>query len=71
MGYPQYRISGTDEIDTEREKREANKIYLVFKLFKNNSAEKELLVYKWDKLGDTRPYTENLVKLISRAKKKH
>lgn len=71
MGYPQYRISGTDEIDTEREKREANKIYLVFKLFKNNSAEKELLVYKWDKLGDTRPHTENLVKLISRAKKMH
>ena len=71
MGYPQYRISGTDEIDTEREKREANKIYLVFKLFKNNSAEKELLVYKWDKLGDTRPHTENLVKLISRAKKIH
>lgn len=71
MGYPQYRISGTDEIDTEREKMEANKIYLVFKLFKNNSAEKELLVYKWDKLGDTRPHTENLVKLISRAKKIH
>ena len=71
MGYPQYRISGTDEIDTEREKREANKIYLVFKLFKNNSAEKELLVYKWDKLGDTRPHTENLVKLIYRAKKIH
>ena len=71
MGYPQYRISGTDEIDTEREKREANKIYLVFKLFKNNSAEKELLVYKWDKLGDTRPHTENLIKLISRAKKIH
>lgn len=69
IGYPQYRISGTDEIDIEREKREANKIYLVFKLFKNNSAEKELLVYKWDKLGDTRPHTENLVKLISRAKK--
>lgn len=71
MGYPQYRISGTDEIDTEREKREAGKIYLVFKLFKNNSAEKELLAYKWKNLGDTRPHTENLVKLISRAEKKH
>ena len=70
MGYPQYRISGTDQIDIIREQREANKIYLVFKLFKNNSAEKELLSYKWTNLGDTRPHAENLVKLISRAKKK-
>ena len=70
MGYPQYRISGTDQIDIIREQREANKIYLVFKLFKNNSAEKELLAYKWTNLGDTRPHAENLVKLISRAKKK-
>ena len=70
MGYPQYRISGTDQIDIVREQGEANKIYLVFKLFKNNSAEKELLAYKWTKLGDTRPHVENLVKLISRAKKK-
>lgn len=69
MGYPQYRISGTNLIDTTREQREANKIYLVFKLCKNNSAEKELLAYKWTNLGDTRPYTENLVKLISKAKK--
>ena len=69
MGYPQYKISGTNQIDTEKEKRDANKIYLVFKLFKNNSAEKELLIYKWTKLGDTRPHTENLVKLISRAEK--
>ena len=71
MGYPQYRISGTDKIDTSREQREANKIYLVFKLFKNNSAEKEMLAYRWTNLGDTRPHTENLVKLISRAKKKY
>ena len=71
MGYPQYRISGTDEIDSAREQREANKIYLVFKLFKNNSAEKEMLAYRWTNLGDTRPHTENLVKLISRAKKIH
>ena len=70
MGYPQYRISGTDLIVIIREQREANKIYLVFKLFKNNSAEKELLAYKWTNLGDTRPHAENLVKLISRAKKK-
>ena len=70
MGYPQHRISGTDQIDIVREQREANKIYLVFKLFKNNSAEKELLAYKWTNLGDTRPHAENLVKLISRAKKK-
>lgn len=71
MGYPQYRISGTDQIDTAREQREANKIYLVFKLFKSNSAEKEMLAYRWTNLGDTRPHTENLVKLISRAKKIH
>ena len=71
MGYPQYRISGTNQIDTAREQREANKIYLVFNLFKNNSAEKEMLAYRWTNLGDTRPHTENLVKLISRAKKKH
>ena len=70
MGYPQHRISGTDQIDLVREQREANKIYLVFKLLKNNSAEKELLAYKWTNLGDTRPHAENLVKLISRAKKK-
>jgi predicted nucleotidyltransferase len=32
---------------------------------------KEMLAYRWTNLGDTRPHTENLVKLISRAKKKH
>ena len=69
MGYPQHRISGTDQIDTAREQREANKIYLVFKLFKNNSAEKEMLSYKWSNLGATRPYVENLITLISKAKK--
>ena len=69
MGYPQYRISGTDKIDTAREQTEANKIYLVFKLFKNNSAEDELLAYRWTNIRETRPHTENLVKLISRAKK--
>ena len=51
-----------------REQKEANKIYLVFK---NNSAEKEMLAYRWTNLGDTRPHTENLVKLISRAEKKY
>ena len=71
MGYPQYRISGTDHIDEKREEEDANKIYLVFKLFKNNSAEKELLTYTWKNLGNTRPHTENLVKLISRADKKY
>ena len=69
MGYPQYKISGTDQIDTAREQRAANKIYLVFKLFKNNSAEKEMLSYKWSNLGATRPYVENLITLISKAKK--
>ena len=71
MGYPQYRISGTDQIDTAREQREANKIYLLFKLFKNNSAEKEIHAYRWTNLADIRPHTENLVKLIYRAKKIH
>lgn len=71
MGYPQYRISGMNQIDTAREQRESNKIYLVFKLFNNKSVEKELRAYKWTNLGDTRPHTENLVKLISRAHKKY
>ena len=30
-----------------------------------------MLAYRWTNLGDTRPHTENLVKLISRAKKKN
>lgn len=49
----------------------ANKIYLVFKLFKNNSTEQELLVCRWTNMIDSSPHTENLVKLISRAKKMH
>lgn len=69
LGYPQYKISGTDKIDTIREQKEANKIYLVFKLFKNNSAEKELLQYRWKSFRGTLPYTANLVKLISKAEK--
>ena len=69
-GYPQYKISGTDLIDLEREQREANKIYLVFELYKNNSSEKEFLDYRWKNLGGTLPYTTNLVTLISKADKK-
>lgn len=69
-GYPQYKIAGTDMIDLSREQREANKIYIVFELFKSNSAEKELLEYRWKNLGGTLPYTTNLVTLISKADRK-
>ncbi len=74
MGYPQYLKKGTDEIDIEKEEREANRIYLVFELFKNNSVEKELQGYTWDmkniiwnRAMATRAFTENLVKLIKKA----
>ena len=46
MGYPPYQKGGT--IDTEREQREADRIYLLFELFKDNNAEKELRGYRWD-----------------------
>ncbi len=69
-GYPQYKIAGTDLIDHKREQKEANNIYLVFELFKNNSAETELLDYRWKDLGGTRPYVTNFISLISKAYKK-
>ncbi|MBO7211597.1 MAG: DUF2357 domain-containing protein, partial [Methanobrevibacter sp.] len=50
-GYPQYKIVGTNLVDVERERNDANKIYLVFELFKTNSAEKELQEYCWNNLG--------------------
>lgn len=46
MGYPPYQKEGT--IDTEREQREADRIYLLFELFKDNNAEKELRGYRWN-----------------------
>ena len=69
-GYPQYKLAGTDLIDHKREQKEADNIYLVFELFKNNSLEKELLEYRWRDLGKTRPYVTDLVSLISKAIKK-
>ena len=48
LGYPQYLKRGSKEVDIDKEKNEANRIYLVYKLFKNNKAEDELLKYTWD-----------------------
>lgn len=69
-GYPQHKIMGTNLVDIEREMRDANKIYIVFELFKTNSAEKELLEYRWRNLGKTLPYVIDLVTLISKAHRK-
>lgn len=69
-GYPQYKIVGTNLVDVERERNDANKIYLVFELFKTNSAEKELQEYCWNNLGGPLTYTTSLVSLISNANKK-
>jgi len=74
QGYPPYFKIGSDEIDTEKEAAEANRIYLLFKLFKNNTAEKELQNYIWDtkdivpKGMKRRSFTTNLVDLIRKAK---
>lgn len=69
-GYPQYKIVGTNLVDVERERIDANKIYIVFELFKTNSAEKELQGYCWNNLGGPLTYTTSLVSLISKANKK-
>lgn len=45
MGYPPYKKHGI--VDESREQREADKIYLLFELFKDNSVEKELREYRW------------------------
>ena len=34
LGYPQYLKRGSKEVDIDKEKNEANRIYLVYKLFK-------------------------------------
>lgn len=77
LGYPQYLKRGSKEVDIDKEKNEANRIYLVYKLFKNNKAEDELLKYTWDlksiiKSGKmvTRSFTENFAKLMRLAKLK-
>lgn len=71
-GYPPYLKKDTNEIDIEKEEQEANRIYLVFKLFKNNSAEKELMDYSWSDKNLWMPekaYPINLVKLVKQSKK--
>ena len=68
MGYPQYRTK-SGEIDIEKETAEANRIYLVFSLFKSNQAEKELQQYDWDvkDLFRTRTYPIRLVNLLKKS----
>lgn len=65
MGYPQYRTP-SGEIDVAKEAAEADRIYLVFELFKNNQAEKEMRQYDWDvkDLFRTRTYPIRLVNLL-------
>ena len=77
MGYPPYLKSGSSEVDTELEKKEANRIYLVFKLFKDNNCEKEYQRYSWsavELVGNYnnigRSFPINLVKLIKKARTK-
>ena len=75
--YPPYLISGTDDVDEERETAESSRIYLVYELFKNNSAEKELRNYKW-RVGDVirhhnllqKTFTMNFADLMKKAKMK-
>ena len=75
MGYPPYLKARSGEIDLEREEKEANRIYLMFKLYKDNSCEKELRQYTWDveelvglnKIG--RSFPISLVDLLKKAKK--
>ena len=47
-GYPPYLNKEDEEIDYIRESSEAHRIYLVFDLYKSNSAEKELQKYEWN-----------------------
>ena len=71
MGYPQYR-NEEGEIDVAREAAEANRIYLVFSLYKNNQTEKEMREYTWnpkDIYIPKRTYTTQLLNLLKIAKK--
>ncbi len=50
-GYPKYTIKDKpDEIDEEREAKDADRLYIVFNLYENNSTGKEFDGYKWDML---------------------
>lgn len=74
--YPQYLISGTDDVDEMLEAKDAHRIYLVYDLFKSNSAEKELRQYYWN-IRDiipshnlaVRAFTINFSDLMNKAKK--
>lgn len=76
MGYPPYLKAWSSETDLEREERDANRIYLVFKLYKDNSCEKELRQYTWDvkdlvglnRIG--RSFPISLVDLLKKAKQR-
>ena len=77
MGYPQYLKEGTSEVDFEREEKEANRIYLVFNLYKDNSCEKEYQQYKWDAVALAGKFTRigrsfpiSLVDLLKKAKQR-
>jgi hypothetical protein len=66
MGYPQYQKGG--KIDDEREKREADRIYLVFDLLQD--VEEELLGYSWnpEKFNHTtRTYTDSLINILKKS----
>ena len=61
----------------ELEKKEANRIYLVFKLFKDNNCEKEYQQYSWsavELVGNYnnigRSFPIKLVKLLKKARTK-
>ena len=81
MGYPQYMKTVKNEdgedvlvVDDVKEQNEAGKIYLVYELYKNNSAEKEFERYIWDvskvlpKNLWGKPTTMKLTDLIRKAK---
>jgi hypothetical protein len=77
MGYPQYLKEGTSEVDFEREEKEANRIYLVFNLYKDNSCEKEYQQYKWDAVALAGKFTRigrsfpiSLVDLLKKGRTK-
>ena len=70
-GYPQYRTKD-GEIDFARESAEAERIYLVFSLFKSNQAEKELQDFTWTPkaiYSPRRVYATQLITLLKKAKK--
>lgn len=69
LNYPPYLKAG--KIDAEREEKEADRIYLVFELFQDNTVEKEMLKYKWDPnlFNHTqRAYTESLVNILRKSR---